>query len=309
MAPRPTWQAQLWSALASNLGTKLISVAIAVVLWMIVLGSRNVEATKEVPLEIITPTDLVPANEVPDRIAFRLSGPKAFLRAVLDRKEEPIRVNLSGAKAGLVTYRFFSDNIRVPIGVKVLSINPTSVLIKLEPLRKREIPLKLELRGAVPEGFRIVRSEVKPDRVRLKGAESRLDAIGELPSAPIDVSGLHQSVDRDVPLDLSRFNVALDGPLPKVHIEIEPVSANFRIKNVDIRVVAGHKYRLDEKTVSVLVRADPKDLKSLHHGKIFGVIDLSGKPTGKYTESVKVTLPEGVGLVKVIPEKVGVTLY
>lgn len=295
--------------LTSNLGTKLISVAIAVVLWMIVLGSRNVEATKEVPLEIITPTDLVPANEVPDRIAFRLSGPKAFLRAVLDRKEEPIRVNLSGAKAGLVTYRFFSDNIRVPIGVKVLSINPTSVLIKLEPLKKREVPLKLELRGSVPEGFRITKVEVRPERVRLKGPESRLDAIGELPSVPIDVSGLHQSVDREVPLDLSRHNVQLDGVLPRAYIEIEPVSANFRVKNVEIRVVAGHKYLLDEKTVSVLVRADPKDLKSLNHGKIFGVIDLSGKPKGKYTEAVKVTLPEGIGLVKVIPEKVGVTLY
>src|SRR3954468_16624660 len=114
------------------MGTKLISVAIAVVLWMIVLGSRNVEATKEIPLEIITPSDIVPANEIPDRIAFRLSGPKAFLRTVLDRKEEPIRVNLSGAKPGLVTYRFFSDNIRVPIGVKVVSINPTAILIKLE---------------------------------------------------------------------------------------------------------------------------------------------------------------------------------
>src|SRR5687768_2293795 len=100
MSPtRLSWQEQVWQALTSNLGTKLISVAIAVVLWMIGLGSRNVEATKEIPLEVITPSELVPANDVPERIAFRLSGPKAFLRTVLDRKDEPIRVNLSGAKS------------------------------------------------------------------------------------------------------------------------------------------------------------------------------------------------------------------
>src|SRR5689334_22531141 len=104
---------RIWTALTSNLATKLISLAIAIVLWIVVLGSRNVEVTKEIPLEVITPADIVPSNDIPDRIAFRLSGPKAFLRAVLDRREEPIRVNLSGAKPGLVTYRFFSDNIRV----------------------------------------------------------------------------------------------------------------------------------------------------------------------------------------------------
>lgn len=302
-------QYQIWLAFTSNLGTKLISVAIAVVLWMIVLGSRNVEATKEIPLEIITPSDIVPANEIPDHIAFRLSGPKAFLRTVLDRKEEPIRVNLSGAKPGLVTYRFFSDNIRVPIGVKVLSINPTSVLIKLEYLKRREVPVKLELRGAMPDGFRIAKTEVRPEVIRIKGAESRVDSLSELVGTPIDVSNLHQSLDRELPLDLSRYNVQLDGPLPHVLVEVEPVSANYRIKNVDVRVLTQLKYKVEEKTVSVLVRADPKDLKSLSRGKIYGVVDLSGKPKGKYTENVKVTLPDGVGLVKVVPEKVNVTLY
>lgn len=297
------------SALTSNLGTKLISVAIAVVLWMIVLGSRNVEATKDVPLEIITPADVIPSNEIPDRISFRLSGPKAFLRTVLDRKEDPIRVNLTGAKPGLITYRFFSDNIRVPIGIKVLSINPTAVLVKLEALKRRDVPVKVEIRGVVPEGYRIVRTEVRPPTVRLKGAETRIDGINEITTVPVDVSGLHQTLERDVALDLSRQGVQLDGPAPKVVVEIEPISANYRIKNVDIRVLSSYKVKLDDKSVSVLVRADPKDLKSLSHGKIYGVIDLTGKPKGKYVEPVKVTLPEGVGLVKVVPEKVNVTLY
>ena len=42
------------------------------------MGSRKVDVTKEVPLELITPPDLMPSNEIPDKIAFRLSGPKAF---------------------------------------------------------------------------------------------------------------------------------------------------------------------------------------------------------------------------------------
>lgn len=304
-----TFLESLWSLVSANFGTKIVSVIIAVVLWGIVLGSRNVEVTKEIPLEVITPADVVPANEIPDRIAFRLSGPKAFLRSILDRREEPIRVNLSGAKPALVTYRFFSDNIRVPIGVKVLSINPTAILIKLEYLKRREVPVRVELRGTPPEGFRIVKTEIKPEVVRIKGAESRVDSVTEIPTTPIDVSNLKSTLEKEVPIDLSRFNVQLDSELPRVIVEVEPISANFRIKNVDIHVLSPYKVKLEERSVTVLVRATPQDLQSLDRSQVFGVVDLRGKPKGKYNEPVKVTLPKNIGLVRVIPDHVSLVLY
>lgn len=297
------------SWVSSNVSAKIVSVAIAIVLWFIVLGSRNVEVTKEVPLEVITPSELVPANEIPEKIAFRLSGPKAFLRAILDRREDPIRVNLSGAKPGLVTYRFFSDNIHVPIGVKVLSINPTAILIKLEPLKRREIPVKVEMRGIPPEGYKVTRSEIRPATVRLKGAESRVDSISEIPMIPIDVSEFRQGMEREVSLELSRYGVQLDGPLPRVKIDVEPASANYRIKNVDIRVLTTYKYKLDEKSVSVFVRASPQDLRSLDRSRVYAVVDLRGKKRGSHSVPVKITLPENIGLVRVLPEKVNVTLH
>lgn len=304
-------QDRFWSFVTTNLGTKIISIIIAGVLWVVVLGSRNVEVTKEIPLEVITPADIVPANEIPEKIAFRLAGPKAFLRAILDRREDPIRVNLAGAKPGLVTYRFFSDNIRVPIGVKVLSINPTAILIKLEYLKKKDVPVRVELRGIPPEGFRLGKTEVRPEVVRIKGAESRVDSITEISTQPIDVSNLKTTLDREVPLDLARYNIQIDGALPRVLLEIEPTSANFRIKNVDVRVLttANTRFTLEQKTVTVLIRAAPKDLKSLDRSRVFAVVDLRGKPAGEYEEAVKVTLPESVGLVRTLPEKVRVRLH
>jgi YbbR domain-containing protein len=283
---------------------------IAIVLWIIVLGSRNVEVVKEVPLEVITAADVVAANEVPEHIQFRLSGPKAFLRAVSDRREEPIRVNLANAKPGhLVTYNFFSNSIRVPIGVKVLSINPAALLIKLEYMKRREVPVRVETHGSPPEGFKLVKTEVNPPTVRIKGAESRVDSLSEIATVPVDVTSLKGSLDREVAIDLARYNVQLDGPLPRVLVEAAPSSANYRIKNVDIRFNSPYKVRLDEKTVVVWVRAEEKDLKSLDRSHVYASVDLAGHKKGHSLEQVKVTLPEGVGLVKVVPDHVGVTLY
>jgi YbbR domain-containing protein len=208
-----------------------------------------------------------------------------------------------------VTYRFFSDNIHVPIGVKVQSISPTSILIKLEPIKHRDVPVKLELRGTPPDGYRITHVELKPAVVRISGAETKVDAVTEVSTTPVDVTGIRQTLEREVSLDLMRHGVQVEGALPKVVIQMDPVSANFRIKNIDVRVITPYKVRMDEKTVTILVRADAKNLKSLDRGKVYAVVDLTGKARGKYREGVKVTLPEDIGLVKVIPDQVDVTLY
>jgi len=300
---------RIWNLVFANFGTKLVSIIIAFVLWGIVLGSRNVEVTKEIPLEVVTAPNVVPANEIPDKISFRLSGPKAFLRSILDRREDPIRVDLSGGKPALVTYRFFSDNIHLPIGVKVLSINPTAILIKLEYLKHKDIPVRVEVRGGPAEGYRVVKTEVKPEVVQISGAESRVDSISEISTVPIDISGLKKTIEKEIPIDFARYNVHLDSQFPRVRVEIEPLAANFRIKNVDIHVLSSYKVKLVEKTVTVLVRASAQDIQNLDRTQVFGVVDMSGKGRGRYREPVKVTLPRNIDLVKVLPDHVNLALY
>jgi YbbR domain-containing protein len=291
-----------------NIGAKLFSFFLAMVLWGVVLGSRSMEVTKEIPLEIVTNGELTPANEIPDRIAFKLSGPKAFLRAILDRREDPIRVNLAGAKSGLVTYRFFSDNIHLPIGVKVLSITPSSILIKLEQTKRREVPVQLELRGEPPEGYQLIRSEVRPEKIKIVGAESRVDSVVNISTLPVDVSSIRATGEKEVDLDLERQQVKLEGQAPRVFFQVEPIPANFRIRNVEVRVLSNHRARVEERTISLHVRAESKVLQNLDRSQVFGVVDLRGRAKGKYNEAVRVTLPDGVVAVKTIPERVNIVL-
>lgn len=296
---------------ATNFSLKLVSLVIAVVLWFVVLGSRNVEVTKEVPVEVITPADLVVANEVPDKVAFRLSGPKAFLRNIVNRKEDPIRVNLSTAKAGLVTYRFFSDNIQIPIGVKVLSINPTAIIVKLEYVKRKEVPVKLLTKGEVPAGYRLNRLELVRNTIKLRGAESRIDQVVEAPTVPIDLAQVRESGERDVPIDLSKLpGILLDGDLPKMQFEVAQSTANFKIRNADVKVLTNRRFTVDPKEVTIFVRCSPEELAvARDRTKVYGVVDLRGKGAGVYEPALSAKLPSNIKLINVLPSKVKVTLY
>lgn len=299
----------LFKVVTHQIGLKIASVLIAFVLWGVVIQSRTVEITKEVPLEVVTSDDVVPSNEIPEKISFRISGPKAFLRAILNRREDPIRVNLTGNKPGLVTYRFYPDDIRLPLGVKVQAVNPTAALVKLEAVKKKDVPVRVELRGIPPEGYRLVSAHMRPEVVKLKGPESKIEAISEILTLPIDLSQAKQSFEREVGLDLERTGLRAEGALPRIHVEIEALAANFKIKNVDIRVLTPYGYRLEEKSVTVLVHASAKDMKTLDKSQVFAIVDLRQEPKGKYLRPIKVTVPAHIGVVKVIPDQVNVTTY
>ena len=300
---------RLWGLFAVNWVTKLVSILVAVVIWGVVLGSRVVEVTKEIAVEVVTAPDVIPANEIPDKVQFRLAGPKAFLRTIIDRREDPIRINLTAHKSGMVNYRFLSDNVHLPIGIKVLSITPAMTNIKLEALKRTDVPVRVEFRGSPPEGYRLSRFDLAPQTVRVRGPESKVEAVTEIATVPIDISTLRQNLQKELTLDLNRYGVQLDSPAPKISIVMDAVSANFKIKSVDIRVLSPYKFTMNEKTATVWIRATPKDLKELDRSKVYGLVDLRGKPKGNYTENIKVVMPESIGLVKVLPEKVKITLW
>ena len=286
--------------------TKSISIIVAIILWTVVLGSQNVEVIKDIPVEVSMGSDLMVANEIPDRVSFRLSGPKAFLRKVLDRHDDPIRVNLTGSNVGNVTYRFFSDNIRVPLGVKVLSVQPPAIQIKLEEVKRKEVPVIAEYRGLPANGFRLTEFNVKPLRVILKGPESRISSVTEVHASPIDLSGIKDSFERELTLDLSRLNLQLDGVIPKVFVQIDEVASQFRIKDVEIIVHSALKSSADPKAVTVVARALSNIQKTMDRKSVVAVVDVIGKKPGRYRETPRVSLPNGVEFIKLIPDKVSV---
>ncbi|MCM0606091.1 MAG: hypothetical protein KA715_08375 [Xanthomonadaceae bacterium] len=297
------------SIFTDNAGTKLVSILIAVILWIVVLGSRTVEVTKEVPIEIVTNEDVMVSNELPDRVAFRISGPKAFIRTILDRRDPPIRINLQGAKPGAVTYRLFSDSLRVPIGVKVLSVNPNALVVNLEQMKSKILPVKIETRGVLPEGYKLVSIESVPATVKVRGAKTRIQMVAEIFTLPIDLTDLKQGFQKAIPLDTARASVELEGQPPEIKADIRPVSANFKVKNVTIRVLSHLKYRVREKTVTVLVRSSQEAIKLLDHSRVFAEIDLRDKAKGVYEIKPKVSLPGHIGFVSTQPETIGVTLF
>ena len=115
---------------------------------------------------------------------------------------------------------------------------------------------------------------------------------------------------KEAKLDLSdEPGVVVESELPKIHFEVTQTTANFKIRNVDVKIVSSRRSTVDPKEVVIFVKCSPEELKTINRTKVFVTVDMKNKGAGTYEESVNAQLPANIKLMKVVPQKVKVTLY
>lgn len=294
--------------LFQNIAWKIFSLLVAFGIWFVVMSSNSIEITKEVSLDLDIPSGLIVANEVPDRVSFRLSGSKFFLRTLANSLDS-IRIDLTKAKAGPTYYKIEKDSLHLPIGVKILSISPTTINPVLEPVDRRSVPVEIVQRNEVPNGYRLLRLQAMPKNVRIKGPRNVVERISVIRSQPVDLADIPASLKWDLPLATGHSSVTFDEEVqPKISVEVEPTGSNFRVAGVPLKVKASRSFTVNPDKVALYVNCPPNLIKTLTPERVRAYVDMPESKAGTYVREVKTELPRGVKLVRVVPERVQVQL-
>ena len=77
------------------------------------------------------------------------------------------KIDLTKAVAGKQTFVITSQNIRLPRGVELLDIVPPSIDLSLAALAEKDIPIKPQLVGKLPNGLKLQSVVVSPSTVKV----------------------------------------------------------------------------------------------------------------------------------------------
>jgi len=211
------------SRLGANLGLKFFALAIAVFLWWVAHGSTSVERGYDLPIVLRgMPEDLVITDQSGDVVNVRVLGSRAALRNLRPDRLEYV-VDVSGAKPGASDFEIDTSHLDLPRGARIVSRSPAQVVLTFERRGSKSVPVRADLDGSPPPGFAIERVEVEPPRVRVSGARSEVLRLGEVATETIDVSGLTESVDRDVRISAGGGHLWVENPdSVKVRIRVVP---------------------------------------------------------------------------------------
>ncbi|MBI5441997.1 MAG: YbbR-like domain-containing protein [Deltaproteobacteria bacterium] len=183
-------------------GLKFLSLALAVLLWIFVVGEKRSEMTVSIPLELTgVPDDLVILNRVPDTVRARLSGPRTLL-AGINPQQLSVVLGLEGAQPGVTTFENLASRMRLPKRIEVTYLSPSAIALELDLKGVKRVAVRPRLRGRPAQGMEVVGVRVDPAEVELVGGMSMLKRIDEVPTETVDVTGLDGSVSRPVELAL-----------------------------------------------------------------------------------------------------------
>src|SRR5262249_2123106 len=130
-----------------HLGLKLMAIALATLLWMIVAGDHMVERSLRVPLEYRNmPTELELVGDPPTEVDVRLRGSSALLGR-LEPRDIVAVLDLASARAGSRMFHLRGDEVRAPYGVEVAQILPNTLAVDIEKSGHRTVPVVPALDG------------------------------------------------------------------------------------------------------------------------------------------------------------------
>lgn len=124
---------KLTMLVSENLSYKLISLFIALILWITILGRSDSISTRQVEVEVITAPHVIVASQSADKIKIRVSGPRTALRRFVENGlSQVVTLDLSGKSEGLFQIQIPREKVDLPFGVRLISISPEILDIKLE---------------------------------------------------------------------------------------------------------------------------------------------------------------------------------
>jgi diadenylate cyclase len=207
-----------------NVWLKLLSVAIATLLWLIVAGDRVVERVMRLPLEFQNlPDGLEMVTDTPDAVEVRLRGPSGTL-GTLTSVDAWATIDLRTARPGLRLYNLGTSQVRVPYGVDVVQVSPTALSLDFEEAGVRVIPVKPAIEGRPADGFEVVEVSTVPPTVEVVGPTSALKQLHEATTEPVSVSGSNRRLTEVVTVGVIDPWVRLRTPQTvTVTVSIAPV--------------------------------------------------------------------------------------
>ena len=192
-----------------NLWLKSLSICIAVLLWLVVAGERQVERVIRVPVEFQNlPAGLELVGNPPETVDVRVRGSSGVLTR-MGPGEMPAMLDLRGARAGRRLFQLTPGQVSAPYGVEVVQVSPSSVTMEFEMSGVRVVPLTADLDGAPAAGFEVVGVSVEPASVEVAGPEGALRELKSATTEPVSVEGHSRTVREVVNVGVADSSVRL----------------------------------------------------------------------------------------------------
>ena len=192
--------------LLHNLGWKLLALALAAVIWILVASEPEYStfatarvAYRDLPDNLDISSDPVPL------VTLELRGAASELRNL----EGPLRpaavLDMSDVVPGERTFALEDGSVRLPRGVHLLRSIPSEIRFRFEKRATKLVPVKVRFSGGDAAGHAPGAVTIEPPSLSITGPESHVARIQSVSTDAVDLSSR-------APVIIQRVNAFVDDP-------------------------------------------------------------------------------------------------
>jgi YbbR domain-containing protein len=203
-----------------NWHLKIVSLILAVMLWMAIANQASSEIGLEVPLEYRNiPSQLEITGDMKNTVQVRLRGSSNVIKD-LTAKDVSTTIDLSDMRTGEKVVALSPQNVQAPFGAEVVRVNPSSVHFTLERTIVKSIHIEAAMAGQAADGYEVGSVSVSPSTVEVEGPESRVSMLESIATVPVRLERRQTNIDQTADLDVPDPQIRLQHP-SSVSVRIE----------------------------------------------------------------------------------------
>ncbi len=183
------------------------------------------EIVRNVPLRIIDSQEVIATEECDvSTVNITVRG-VSHRRNIFSPSDFKIDIHLPQKDSGglrLVEFKILRDaNIKKPFGLKIISVTPEIITLKIDKRAQKELPVITRFTGSLSEDFACGEVKINPETVIVNGPESLLKNLAKAQTEQIILDPfIKENFERTVTLDFQNSKISFSPKEMLVNVEI-----------------------------------------------------------------------------------------
>lgn len=205
-------------------GLKVVALLLATALWLIgYLGRTEDESQRVVDVSVtyIRPETMIALEEI-STVEIRVKG-KTSAVTTLNPLMVNLLVDLRGATAaGPVEIGLTANNVSLPKGLEVVSIDPSTLQLELDYVDSRQLPIQVDTIGEPAAGARFLDAQPSPQEATVSGPRTILEKHSFLVTEPVSLDTHAFTFEETVPVRSPDPLLSVQPPRVRVRVDLQP---------------------------------------------------------------------------------------
>lgn len=208
---------------ASLWALRALALAVALSLWYFLSWDKRERQSERVIEASVTydtedgMTVLDPARRVDVRVRGGTQRVRTLNPAVVN-----VLVEIDETEPGPVDVALAPENVYVPEGFEVVSLDPSTLHLTLDQVVSKRLPVEIDLVGEPSAGATVGPPAAEPPAVMVRGPRSRVENLVLVRTRPISVSGRARTFEEVVSVPPPDPLVTVDPGLVRVRVPMQP---------------------------------------------------------------------------------------